>query len=87
MNPFLGTVVLTALPELVAPLAKLGNLFYGLLLLAVARFEPVTLIGFPCVRRTLCRESDSRRQIRPIDLLLTASLKFLRFPPPVLLKS
>ena len=35
VGPFLGTVVLTALPELVAPLAKLGNFFYGLLLLVV----------------------------------------------------
>ncbi len=35
IGPFLGTVVLTALPELVSPLAKLGNFFYGLLLLVV----------------------------------------------------
>ena len=40
IGPFLGTVVLTALPELVAPLAKLGNLFYGLLLLAVVLVVP-----------------------------------------------
>jgi len=39
-GPLLGTVVLTALPELVAPLAKLGNLFYGLLLLAVVLLVP-----------------------------------------------
>ena len=38
--PLAGTVVLTALPELVAPLAKLGNLFYGLLLLAVVLLVP-----------------------------------------------
>ena len=30
VGPFIGTVILTALPELVAPLAKLGNFFYGL---------------------------------------------------------
>lgn len=40
LGPLLGTAILTALPELVAPLAKLGNLFYGLLLLAVVLLVP-----------------------------------------------
>lgn len=40
LGPFLGTVVLTALPELSAPLAKLGNFFYGLLLLLVVLLLP-----------------------------------------------
>ncbi len=40
VGPFVGTVVLTALPELVAPLAKLGHFFYGLLLLAVVLLVP-----------------------------------------------
>ena len=40
IGPFIGTVVLTALPELVAPLAKLGNFFYGLLLLVVVLLIP-----------------------------------------------
>lgn len=40
LGPLLGTVVLTALPELVAPLAKLGTLFYGLLLLLVVLLLP-----------------------------------------------
>ena len=40
IGPFLGTVVLTALPELVSPLAKLGNFFYGLLLLLVVLVVP-----------------------------------------------
>jgi branched-chain amino acid transport system permease protein len=40
IGPFLGTVVLTALPELVSPLAKLGNFFYGLLLLVVVLVVP-----------------------------------------------
>lgn len=40
IGPFLGTVVLTALPEFVAPLAKLGNFFYGLLLLVVVLVVP-----------------------------------------------
>ncbi len=40
LGPFLGAVVLTALPELVAPLAKLGTFFYGLLLLVVVLVVP-----------------------------------------------
>ena len=40
IGPFLGTVVLTALPELVSPLAKLGNFFYVLLLLVVVLVVP-----------------------------------------------
>jgi branched-chain amino acid transport system permease protein len=40
LGPFLGTVVLTAMPELVAPLAKLGHFFYGLLLLVVVLIVP-----------------------------------------------
>ena len=40
LGPALGTLVLTALPELVAPLAKLGNLFYGVLLLVVVLVVP-----------------------------------------------
>jgi branched-chain amino acid transport system permease protein len=40
IGPFIGTVVLTALPELVAPLAKLGHFFYGLLLLIVVLVVP-----------------------------------------------
>ena len=39
-GPLIGTAILTALPELVAPLAKLGNFFYGLLLLAVVLLVP-----------------------------------------------
>ena len=40
LGPFVGTVILTALPELVAPLAKLGTFFYGLLLLVVVLLVP-----------------------------------------------
>lgn len=40
IGPFLGTVILTAMPELVAPLAKLGHFFYGLLLLVVVLVVP-----------------------------------------------
>ena len=51
IGPFVGTIVLTALPEMVAPLAKLGHFFYGLLLLVVVLVVPegigrmVELIG------------------------------------------
>jgi ABC-type branched-subunit amino acid transport system permease subunit len=40
LGPFVGTVILTALPELVAPLAKLGAFFYGVLLLVVVLLIP-----------------------------------------------
>jgi ABC-type branched-subunit amino acid transport system permease subunit len=40
LGPLVGTSILTALPELVAPLAKLGTFFYGLLLLVVVLLVP-----------------------------------------------
>ncbi|TDR85161.1 branched-chain amino acid ABC transporter permease [Enterovirga rhinocerotis] len=40
LGPFIGTVILTALPEIVAPLAKLGAFFYGLMLLIVVLLIP-----------------------------------------------
>ncbi|CAN5311953.1 branched-chain amino acid ABC transporter permease [soil metagenome] len=40
IGPFVGTVVLTLLPEVAAPLAKLGNLLYGVLLLAAVLLIP-----------------------------------------------
>jgi ABC-type branched-subunit amino acid transport system ATPase component/ABC-type branched-subunit amino acid transport system permease subunit len=40
IGPFIGTVVLTWLPESVASLAKLGTFFYGLLLLIVVLAVP-----------------------------------------------
>lgn len=40
LGPFIGTVILTALPEIVAPLAKLGAFFYGLMLLLVVLLIP-----------------------------------------------
>lgn len=62
IGPFVGTAVLTALPEFVAPLAKLGNLFYGLLLLAVVLVVPegigrmLEIIGERLRPRTVHRE-------------------------------
>lgn len=40
IGPFIGTVILAALPEIVAPLARLGNFFYGALLLIVVLLIP-----------------------------------------------
>jgi branched-chain amino acid transport system permease protein len=50
IGPFIGTVVLTLLPEVVSPLAKYSHLFYGVLLLAVVLIIPGglgALIGRP----------------------------------------
>jgi len=50
VGPFIGTVVLTLLPEIVSPLAKYSHLFYGVLLLAVVLVIPGglgALIGRP----------------------------------------
>lgn len=40
VGPLAGTIVLTALPELVAPLARWSTFFYGLLLLVVVLLVP-----------------------------------------------
>ncbi|WP_288585874.1 branched-chain amino acid ABC transporter permease [uncultured Methylobacterium sp.] len=40
LGPLIGTAMLTALPEMVAPLARLGNFFYGLALLVVVLLVP-----------------------------------------------
>jgi len=40
LGPFLGLVLLTLLPEVVAPLARVGNFFYGALLLVVVLAVP-----------------------------------------------
>lgn len=66
MGPFIGTVILTALPELVAPLAKLGNFFYGLLLLVVVLVIPEgfgRLIEIAAER--FGREPHRSHEIRP----------------------
>ena len=59
MGPLLGTVVLTALPELVGPLAKLGSLFYGILLLLVVLLTPEGIGDF-------VRGAFERLQKRPL---------------------
>jgi ABC-type branched-subunit amino acid transport system permease subunit len=61
LGPLLGTVVLAALPELVAPLAKLGNFFYGLLLLVVVLLVPegIGRVFEVLVERLRPRQSES----------------------------
>lgn len=62
-GPFFGTVALTLLPELSAPLAKMGNLLYGVLLLLVVLTIPK---GFGrAISGLLDRRSVSHE---PVDL-------------------
>ena len=76
IGPFIGTVVLTALPELVAPLAKLGNFFYGLLLLVVVLVVPEG-IGrvFDIIRKRLRPRVVHRQPISPDLARLDRALK------------
>jgi ABC-type branched-subunit amino acid transport system permease subunit len=77
IGPFIGTVVLTALPELVAPLAKLGNFFYGLLLLVVVLVVPEG-IGrvFDIIRERLRPRVVHREPISPDLARLDRALKY-----------
>ena len=59
MGPFIGTVVLTLLPEVVSPLAKYSHLFYGVLLLAVVLLIPGGL-GALIARPRARREGDAK---------------------------
>ncbi len=70
LGPFVGTVVLTLLPELVSPLAKFGHLFYGVLLLGVILLIPGG------VRQLLTRPAEAGRTFtapRPAVLPVPAS--------------
>lgn len=61
LGPFLGTAALTMLPELSAPLAKLGHLLYGILLLVVVLTVPKGL-GH-AIARVLRRKQEARPSI------------------------
>ena len=76
IGPFFGTVVLTALPELVSPLAKLGNFFYGLLLLVVVLVVPEG-IGrmFEIISERLRPRTVHREPITPDLSRLAKALK------------
>jgi ABC-type branched-subunit amino acid transport system permease subunit len=74
IGPFVGTVILTAIPEVVAPLAKLGNFFYGFLLLLVVLLTPE---GFGrLIEQALARFSGKVRESKVVapdpDLLRKA---------------
>jgi branched-chain amino acid transport system permease protein len=60
LGPFMGAAVLTAIPELVAPLAKYGTFFYGAILLLVVLLTPSGLGEF--IERLL----GSRRKAEPM---------------------
>jgi len=65
LGPLIGTAVLTVLPEVAAPLAKLGTFFYGLLLLAVVLLVPEG-IG-QVLRAILQRIRPVRMQSVPVE--------------------
>jgi ABC-type branched-subunit amino acid transport system ATPase component/ABC-type branched-subunit amino acid transport system permease subunit len=73
VGPLIGTIVLTALPEIAAPLAKLGNFLYGLLLLVVVLLVPE---GFGRLfERLAARTRGQRLASQPVtpDLALLAA--------------
>ncbi len=76
LGPLVGTIVLTALPEVVAPLAKLGQFFYGALLLAVVLLIPEgmgSVIGL--VRDKLHPRSNAKQVVAPDLARLGAALR------------
>ena len=74
--------MLTLLPDLVAPLARLGNFFYGLLLLIVVLVVPEG-IGrlFELLRERLKPRPEQHQTIEP-DLPRLARAVSSRTPPP-----
>jgi branched-chain amino acid transport system permease protein len=81
LGPFVGTVVLTALPELVAPLAKFGAFFYGLTLLVVVLLIPE---GFGRLVEILIEryrgKAHRSHEVRPDIPRLAAALKRAEAP-------
>ncbi|MDY0748054.1 branched-chain amino acid ABC transporter permease [Paucibacter sp. R3-3] len=63
VGPFFGTVMLTLLPEVAAPLAKMGNLLYGLLLLVAVLLVPR---GFGALMARWTERHRGRRQAPPV---------------------
>jgi ABC-type branched-subunit amino acid transport system ATPase component/ABC-type branched-subunit amino acid transport system permease subunit len=68
IGPFIGTVILTLLPEVVAPLAKYSHLFYGVLLLAVVLLIPAGLGQFFTRRIISNPQDESPRDLEAQDL-------------------
>ncbi|MCD0501825.1 branched-chain amino acid ABC transporter permease [Bordetella petrii] len=68
MGPFVGTIVLAALPELVAPLARWGQLFYGVLLLLVVLLAPEGIGSIVRVLRDKFRPRKPEQHVVAPDL-------------------
>lgn len=76
LGPFIGTVVLTALPEIVAPLARLGTFFYGALLLVVVLAVPEGIghLAETALTRVFRRERPKSHVVQPDLAQLAATL-------------
>jgi ABC-type branched-subunit amino acid transport system permease subunit len=74
LGPLIGTVILTALPELVAGLSRYGAFFYGLLLLAVVLLLPEGFGRlFTVLAQRLRGTAPESHEVRPeIDQLRAA---------------
>jgi branched-chain amino acid transport system permease protein len=76
LGPLVGTIVLTALPEVVAPLAKLGQFFYGALLLAVVLLVPEGIGSlFTVLREKLHPTRVTKEVITPDLARLSAAIQ------------
>jgi branched-chain amino acid transport system permease protein len=81
LGPLVGTIVLTALPEVVAPLARLGQFFYGALLLAVVLLIPEGMGSLITLLRDRFRPPAAHKQVVAPDLArLGAALRQGRLP-------
>jgi len=73
IGPLLGTIVLTALPEVVAPLAKLGQFFYGALLLLVVLLVPEGIGNLVKIVREKIRPRRLEKHVVAPDLARLAA--------------
>jgi branched-chain amino acid transport system permease protein len=81
LGPLLGTVVLTALPEVVAPLAKLGQFFYGALLLLVVLLVPEGIGNlFTMLREKIRPRRPEKHVVAPDLARLAAAIRSTSAP-------
>lgn len=81
VGPLIGTIVLTALPEIVAPLARLSNFFYGALLLLVVLILPEGISNLAVlIRERVRRGEDTENLIEPDTQRLRAAIRSRRTP-------
>lgn len=69
LGPLFGTIVLTALPELVASLAKFSHFFYGVLLLVVVLLLPEGLGNLFAMLREKIRPRQLQKHVVAPDLV------------------